>query len=43
MIRLLEAKEYEAVTATFDLPENNPVFPQTAVMFTKIEGRWLMK
>ncbi len=43
MIRLLEAKKYEAVIATFDLPENNPVFPQKAVVFTKIEGRWLMK
>jgi hypothetical protein len=43
MIRLLEAKEYEAVTATFDLPENNPVFPQKAVVFTKIERRWFMK
>lgn len=43
MIRLLEAKEYEAVTATFDLPENNPVFPQKAIVFTKIERRWFMK
>lgn len=43
MIRLLKAKEYEAVIATFNLPENSPVFPQKAVMFTKIEGRWLMK
>ncbi len=43
MIRLLEAKEYEAVIATFDLPENNPVFPQKAIVFTKIERRWFMK
>ncbi|MCX6981970.1 MAG: hypothetical protein NTV08_14620 [Verrucomicrobia bacterium] len=43
IIRLLETKEYEAVIATFDLPENNPVFPQKAIVFTKIEGRWFMK
>jgi len=43
LIRLLETKEDEAVIATFDLAENNPVFPQKAIVFTKIERRWLMK
>jgi len=43
MIRLLESKEDEAVIATSDLPENNPVFPQKAIVFTKIERRWFMK